>query len=71
VQALLYAGTAYMVAVVLGFGIYRATEALAGIPMRLTPHILGLALVLTALIGLVSALFTLGKVWRTNPADLF
>ncbi len=70
-QALLYAGTAYVVAVVLGFGIYRATEALAGIPMRLTPHILGLTLLLTALIGLVSALFTLGKVWRTNPADLF
>jgi putative ABC transport system permease protein len=70
-QALLYAGTAYLIAVVLGFGLYRATEALAGIPMRLTPQILGLALVVTAIIGLVSAVFTLEKVWRTNPADLF
>ena len=43
-QALLYAGAAYVIAVALGFGLYRATEALAGIPMRLTPAILGLTL---------------------------
>jgi putative ABC transport system permease protein len=70
-QALLYAGTAYVIAVVLGFGLFAATEALAGIPMRLTPRILGLTLFLTAMMGLVSALFTLEKVWRANPADLF
>ncbi len=71
VQALLYAASAFAIAVVLGVGIYRATEALAGIPMRLTPRILGITILLTALIGLVSAIFTLGKVWRANPADLF
>ncbi len=70
-QALLYAGTAYLLAVVLGFALFATTEALAGIPMRLTPRVLGLTLFLTAMMGLVSALFTLEKVWRANPADLF
>ncbi len=51
VQALLYAGSAYLIAAVIGFGLYRATEALAGIPMRMTPQVLGLALLVTALIG--------------------
>jgi putative ABC transport system permease protein len=70
-QALLYAVTAFVIAVVLGFGLYRATEALAGIPMRMTPRILGLTLLVTAAIGLVSAVFTVGKVWRADPAALF
>jgi putative ABC transport system permease protein len=70
-QALIYAGAAYLIAVVLGFGLYRATEALAGIPMRLTPQILGLSLLVTAAIGLVSAVFTVEKVWRADPAELF
>jgi putative ABC transport system permease protein len=70
-QALIYAAAAYLIAVVLGFGLYRATEALAGIPMRLTAHILGLTLIVTTLIGLASAVFTVGKVWRADPADLF
>jgi putative ABC transport system permease protein len=70
-QALIYAGVAYLVAVVIGFGLYRTTEALAGIPMRLTAHILGLTLFVTAMIGLASAVFTVGKVWRADPAELF
>ena len=63
-QALIYSVVAYVIAVVLGFGLYRATEALAGIPMRMTPRHLGLALFVTALVGMVSAVFTLNKVWR-------
>jgi putative ABC transport system permease protein len=70
-QALLYAGAAYLIATALGIGVYRATEALAGIPMRLTAGILALTLVVTALVGLVSAVFTMNKVWSANPADLF
>ncbi len=70
-QALLYAGAAYLIAGILGFGLYRVTEALAGIPMRMTAGILALALFLTLLVGLVSAVFTLNKVWSANPADLF
>ncbi len=70
-QGLIYAGVAYLIAVALGLVLYGATEALAGIPMHLTPRILGLTLVVTALIGLVSGVFTLERVWRANPADLF
>ncbi len=70
-QALIYSGAAFLIAVVLGFGLYRATEALAGIPMRLTLRILGISLLVTALIGLVSAIFTVEKVWRADPAELF
>jgi putative ABC transport system permease protein len=70
-QALIYAVVAYVIAIALGSVLYWATEALAGIPMHLTPRILGLTLLVTALIGLASGVFTLGKVWRTNPADLF
>jgi len=70
-QAMIYSGAAYLVAVALGFVLYRATEALAGIPMRLTPGILGLTLLIASVIGLVSALFTVEKVWRADPAALF
>ena len=70
-QALIYSVVAYVIAVAFGFGLYRATEALAGIPMRITPEILGLTLLVTAIMGLVSAVFTLDKVWRADPADLF
>jgi putative ABC transport system permease protein len=68
---LIYAAAAYLIAVVLGFVLYRATEALAGIPMRLTPRILILSMLVTALVGLVSSVFTVGKVWRADPAELF
>jgi putative ABC transport system permease protein len=70
-QALIYSLAAYIIASAFGTIVYRATESLAGIPMRLTMGTLTLTLLLTFLIGLVSALFTLNKVWRTNPADLF
>jgi putative ABC transport system permease protein len=70
-QGLIYAGVAYLIAIALGLILYWAAEALAGIPMHLTPQILGLALGMTALVGLISGVFTLDKVWRANPADLF
>ena len=70
-QALIYSGVAYLIATAFGLVLYAATEALAGIPMRMTAGILGLALFVTALVGMVSAVFTLNKVWRANPADLF
>jgi putative ABC transport system permease protein len=70
-QALIYSGVAYLIAVALGLLLYQATEGLAGIPMRMTTGILGLALFVTAIIGMISAVFTLEKVWRANPADLF
>ena len=40
-QALIYTLAAYVPAVALGYGLYRVTEALANIPMRLTVANLG------------------------------
>ncbi len=70
-QALIYTLTAYAPAVVLAFGLYRATTALAGIPMRLTAASLGVALVFSTLVGLLAALLTAGKLRSADPADLY
>jgi putative ABC transport system permease protein len=70
-QALLYAGVAYVIAIALAVVLYWATEAMAGIPMHLTWRILGLTLLLAALMGLASGAIAVNKVWRANPADLF
>jgi putative ABC transport system permease protein len=71
VQAMIYALAAYLPAAVVSVGLYRATEALANIPMRLTPTNLGVVLVLTLVASLVSALLTLSKVRSAEPAELF
>jgi putative ABC transport system permease protein len=71
VQALIYSLAAYAPAVVVGAGLYRATEALANIPMRLTAPNLVLVLALTVVSSFVSALLTLNKVRSADPADLF
>ena len=70
-QAMIYALAAYLPAVVVGAGLYKATEALANIPMRLTSANLGLVLVLTLGASLVSAFLTLNKVRSAEPAELF
>jgi len=70
-QALIYSLAAYLPAVVVGAGLYKATEALANIPMRLTASNLGSVLVLTLAASFVSALLTLDKVRSADPADLF
>ena len=46
-QALIYSLAAYVPAVAVGAGLYRATEALANIPMRMTGANLVLVLLLT------------------------
>jgi putative ABC transport system permease protein len=70
-QALIYSVTAYVPAVAAGFVLYRATEALASIPMRLTPRNLALVLFLTLGASFISGLLTLKKVRSADPADLF
>jgi putative ABC transport system permease protein len=71
VQALIYALGAFGPAVVLAYVAYRATEALASIPMRMTLANLALALGLAAAVSLVSALLTVGKLRAADPAELF
>jgi putative ABC transport system permease protein len=57
--------------VALAFLAYRATEALASIPMRMTASNLGLALGLALLVSLGSALLTVGKLRSADPAELY
>jgi putative ABC transport system permease protein len=71
VQALIYALGAFGPAVALAYIAYRVTEALAGIPMRMTVSNLALALGLAAVVSLVSALLSVGKLRSADPAELF
>jgi putative ABC transport system permease protein len=71
VQALIYALGAMGPAVGVAYIAYRATEALASIPMRMTVANLALAMGLAAAVSLLSALFTVGKLRTADPADLF
>jgi putative ABC transport system permease protein len=70
-QALFYALGAYVPAVVLSFAAYRATEALANIPMRFTAANLAEALGLAVVVSLGSALLTVGKLRSADPAELY
>src|SRR5262249_31374102 len=67
-QAMIYALAAYFPAVLAATGLYRATEALANIPMRLTAANLATVLVLTLVASMVSAVLTLNKVRSADPA---
>ncbi len=70
-QGLIYTLAAYLPAVAIGSALYRATQALAGIPMELTAANLALALLLAVCVSLLAALLTVNKVRSANPADLF
>ncbi|MFO0947749.1 MAG: FtsX-like permease family protein [Planctomycetota bacterium] len=70
-QALLYAISAFLPALFLSVGLYRLTEMIANIPMKLTLFNVLLVLALSVIMCLVSALLTLRRVRLTDPADLF
>lgn len=70
-QALLYSISAYLPALFVSIALYRATETVANIPMRLTLLNVLLVFGLSVLMCLVSALLTLRRVRSTDPADLF
>jgi putative ABC transport system permease protein len=71
VQALIYVLGAFVPAVLLAYVAYQITAALANIPMRMTVANLALALGLAACVSLFSALLTVGKLRRADPAELF
>lgn len=71
IQGAIYALAAYLPAVVAGAVLYRVTDALANIPMILTPANLANVLVLDLGAALASGLLTLSKLRRADPADLF
>lgn len=70
-QALVYAVGAFGPAFVLSYTAYRVTELMADVAMRLTPTNLALTFFLTAVVSLLSALLTVGKLRDADPADLF
>jgi putative ABC transport system permease protein len=70
-QSLIYMIIAYLIAVVIGLMVYRATQELAGIPMRMTAHNLGLTLLLAVVVGLFSGFLSLSKLRGAQPAELF
>ena len=58
-------------ALIVSFLLYRGTERLANIPMRLTLSNLGIVLVLTVGFSFVSGLLTLRKLQSADPAELY
>lgn len=70
-QAILYAALAFLPALGIAAALYRVTQELANIPMRLTAWNVGLVFVLSVAMCLASALLTMRRVWSTDPAELF
>jgi putative ABC transport system permease protein len=71
VQSLIYMVISYVIAVFLAVIVYRATQELAGIPMRLTTYNMFITLSLTILVGLLSGILSVNKLRTVQPADLF
>ncbi len=70
-QSLIYMVISYMLAVLLAGVVYRVTEELAGIPMRLTAENLLISLGLALAVGFFSGLLSLSKLRGAEPAELF
>jgi putative ABC transport system permease protein len=70
-QSLIYMIIAYVIAVLLAMVVYWLTEALAGIPMRLTMPNLLLTLLLAVVVGFLSGFLSLSRLRAAQPAELF
>jgi putative ABC transport system permease protein len=70
-QSIIYMLISYLIAVVLGFAVYRVTEELAGIPMRMTASSLLITLALAIVVGLLSGFLSLSRLRAAQPAELF
>lgn len=70
-QSLIYMLVSFVIAVCLGLIVYRVTEGLAGIPMRMTYSNLSLTLGLAITVGLLSGVLSLSRLRAAQPADLF
>ncbi|MGO9812869.1 MAG: FtsX-like permease family protein [Isosphaeraceae bacterium] len=70
-QSLIYMVISYVFAVILAIVVYRATEELAGIPMRLTAQNLLITLFLAIVVGFLSGFLSLSKLRGAQPAELF
>jgi len=70
-QAILYMLISFAAAVAIAAIVYRATEALAGIPMVLTRDNLALTFGLAIAVGVVTGALTVNRLRAADPADLF
>lgn len=70
-QSLIYMVISYAFAVILAIVVYRATEELAGIPMRLTTQNLMMTILLALVVGFVSGFLSISKLHGAQPAELF
>jgi putative ABC transport system permease protein len=70
-QAAIYAALCFVPALALSIAVYRATEALANIPMILTGRDVVTALVVTAATSQLAGLLSLRKLRQASPAELF
>jgi len=70
-QAILYMLISFAAAVAIAAIVYRATEALAGIPMVLTGDNLALTFGLAIAVGAVTGALTVNRLRAADPADLF
>ena len=70
-QSLIYMVISFVFAVMIAIVVYQATEALAGIPMRLTAQNLQITLFLAVIVGFLSGFLSLSKLRGAQPAELF
>ena len=70
-QSLIYMVISFFVGVLIALVVYKATQELAGIPMRLTWENLGVTLLLAIVVGVSTGLLTIGRLRRADPAELF
>jgi putative ABC transport system permease protein len=70
-QSLIYMVISFFVGVLIAINVYKATQELAGIPMRLTWENLGVTLLLAVVVGVSTGLLTIGRLRRADPAELF
>jgi putative ABC transport system permease protein len=70
-QATLYMLISFAVAVAISEVVYRATEALAGIPMVMTRENLALTFALAMAVGAITGGLTVNRLRSADPADLF
>lgn len=70
-QSLIYMVISFFVGLLVAIVVYKATQELAGIPMRLTLENLGVTFLLSVVVGVATGLLTIGKLRRADPAELF
>ncbi|APW60014.1 FtsX-like permease family protein [Paludisphaera borealis] len=70
-QSLIYMVISFFVGVLIAIIVYKATQELAGIPMRMTMENLGVTLLLAVVVGVSTGLLTIGRLRRADPAELF